>query len=129
MNYSEIASRGIITEREIVSIKSELNRRSWNGYRSVFANGLLSITKEQTEKGFSWLLNQWKTEKGKTRKNNPFGLREQSILENFSRFLLIDYRDSGTGINPHFEPVYRVEAVSGSHFDYCVYCGVICICG
>ena len=28
-----------------------------------------------------WLLNKWKTPKGAERKNNPFGYREQNVLE------------------------------------------------
>jgi hypothetical protein len=76
------------------------------------------IMPEQAAKGLKWLMNHWHTPTGRERKNNPFGLREQKVLESFRRFRLIDFYDISTGILPFYVPVYRVESLNGNSFDY-----------
>ncbi len=120
--YQEIARRGVITEREIITLKSRLNRGKTE-VLDIFKNGYLNITPEQSEKGLNWLLNQWKTPRGKERKNNPFGYREQEIIEDFERFELVDLIDNGNAYFSAFLPVYRVIDRAGNHFDYFVNLG------
>lgn len=126
--YQEIARRGVITEREIITMKSRLNRGK-SEVLDIFNNGYLNITPEQSEKGLKWLLNQWKTPRGKERKNNPFGDREQEIIEDFERFELVDLIDNGNAYFPAFLPVYRVIDRIGNHFDYFVSLGLCNIIG
>lgn len=79
---NEIIERGFITESEINLLKNRVN----NGRADVCELddlGGLAITDEQTAKDLNWLLNKWKTPRGTERKNNPFGYREEDILENF----------------------------------------------
>jgi len=114
--YETIAAAGVITERQIITIKSRANRGAdvWE----IFNNGNLRITQEQTKKGLSWLLNQWKTPRGIERKNNPFGYREQGILENFSHFELVDFYEDCNPWRCFYYPIYRVVSRSGNFFDY-----------
>jgi hypothetical protein len=76
------------------------------------------ITPEQAAKGLAWLLDKWKTPKGRERKNNPFSSREISVLENFRRFRLVDFYNVSQAMMALYVPVYRVEAHDGSSFDY-----------
>ena len=83
-----------------------------------------SITPAQTTKGLDWLFNLRFTMRGKERKNNPFGYREQSILDDFDRFELSGlYDDSALqlyGYNgfQNFKPIYKVIASDGGYFEY-----------
>jgi len=83
-------------------------------------NAPYSITPAQTTKGFDWLFNLRFTARGKERKNNPFGYREQSILDDFDRFELSGLYDDSDGYNGfhNFKPIYKVIASDGESFDY-----------
>ena len=87
-------------------------------YDNMPENGY-ALTPKQTQKGLSWLMDQWKTPKGKERKHNPFGYREQYVLENFKEFRLIDFYDASNyyqvqlGIRNYY-PYYHVIAKDGS---------------
>ena len=83
-------------------------------------NAPYSITPEQTTKGLDWLFNLRFTARGKERKNNPFGYREQSILDDFDRFELSGLYDDSDGYNGfhNFKPIYKVIASDGESFDY-----------
>lgn len=114
-----VANRGYILESEISCIKSRANRGNFEDYEKLFADcyGVL-ISMEQTQKGLSFLLDLWKTPRGKERKNNPFGYREQSILDNFERFEFVGLYNASRGWYPFYLPVYRVIAKDGSSFEY-----------
>lgn len=122
-----VASRGYITEREIITLKSRMNRGDYSGL-DIFDRGQVSITPEQTTKWLAWLLNQWRGKSGRERKNNPFGLREQNAIDTFERFELVDFIDGGNCYVSFYLPVYRVIG-SGASFDYYVSGGVCQICG
>lgn len=122
-----VASRGYITEREIITLKSRMNRGDYSGL-DIFDRGPVSITPEQTTKGLAWLLNQWRGKSGRERKNNPFGLREQNAIDTFERFELVDFIDGGNCYVSFYLPIYRVIG-SGASFDYYVSGGVCQICG
>ena len=118
--YQQIAMRGVITEREINLCKNRANRGHdvWGVFdsRNEYA---LKITDEQTAKGLAWLLDKWKTPKGRVRKHNPFDQRQQAILKHFKEFKLIDFRDCSRGFYEWYLPVYRVISEHGRSFDYC----------
>ena len=82
-----------------------------------------SITPAQTTKGLDWLFNLRFTMRGKERKNNPFGYREQSILDDFDRFELSGLYDDSDGYNGfhNFKPIYKVIASDGGYFEYMPY--------
>lgn len=125
-----------ITEKEILAAKKRANGYSNAKDKTLLEipEGGLAITPEQTKKGLDWLMDQWKTPRGIERKNNPFGYREQEVLENFSHFLLTDWYDamSSYGVQQGYHsylPVYTVVAKDGSTFEYHMAGGEINITG
>lgn len=133
-----------ITERELLNLKKalngyassalsdderkELNRLIWN------RSNPIKITPEQAEKGIAWLRNQWKTPRGIERKNNPFGYREEDVIENFKRFEFVEFYDDANyymiekGLHSYY-PIYRCIAKDGSSFEYYVSGGEVNIIG
>lgn len=87
------------------------------------------LSAEQSLKGFDWLKNLWVTPKGAERKNNPFGYREQSALENFDRITLKGYYYAGNRYFTHYIPLYDVYAKTDYGFEYYVWNGQISIIG
>ena len=84
-----------------------------------------SITPAQTTKGLDWLFNLRFTMRGKERKNNPFGYREQSILDDFDRFELsglYDVKSYPITLSVHdkhnYKPIYKVIASDEGSFEY-----------
>lgn len=120
LKYIEIIKSGSITESEIISFRSFLSKCSKEVRREIFDIWQeLELSPEQNKKGYDFLMGQWKTEKGKERVNNPFGYREQNILENFDRFTYCENYDSSRyGQNPFYLPVYRCYSKDGDSFEY-----------
>lgn len=125
--------KGYLTEREVLLLKNRLNGVN----RADFAvseipfpesgKGFM-LTPEQVEKGRYWLVNQWRTPKGKTRKNNPLGYREQHVLEDFETIRLIQFVDRANYTQQRYgmkayQSYYRVIAKDGSTFEYLVWGG------
>ena len=91
-----------------------------------------SITPEQTKKGLNWLSAVRFTATGKERKNNPFGYREETILDSFKRFELTGLYDDyhyPYGDRHNYKPIYRVVAGDESYFDYVPFTRSDHICG
>jgi hypothetical protein len=121
-------SKGYITEKELSLLHARKNRGEkvdipWEKF-----DWEIPLTKEQNKKGYDWLMDLWKTPKGKERKNNPFGYREQSVLEDFDQMYFMDWYAPGR--SEWVVPYYRVKSKSGGNtFEYCVYGGEIHILG
>lgn len=118
--YISIIKSGLIQEREIISMRSLMNRNkeaataifeAWQGEE-------LAITEDQADKGLTFLLDQWKSPSGKERKNNPFGYREQEILENFSHFTLNSLYNAGNSFVDNYLPLYHCHSKTGGSFEY-----------
>lgn len=124
---NEIITRGYITESEINLLKNRVNHGKADLCELDDLGGM-DITEEQTAKGLNWLLNKWQTPRGKERKNNPFGYREQDILANFDKFTFSGLYDAGRYC-PFFVPLYVVYAKDGRHFEYYVWGGEVQIIG
>ena len=121
--------KGYLTEREILLLKARMNRGEDVDLSVLHEQEEIEITKEQTQKGYDWLMNQWKTPRGLERKNNPFGYREQYVLEGFKKFYLVDFYNIGNIYHNYYTPVYRTESESGEYFDYILKGGEINIIG
>ncbi|GAG29485.1 unnamed protein product [marine sediment metagenome] len=131
--------KGYLTEREVLLLKNRLNGVNKAGFKHSEipfpeeGEGF-SLTPQQIEKGRYWLVNQWKTPRGTERKNNPFGYREQHVLEEFETIKLVDFVDKANyyqnqyGIRA-YQPYYRVEGKDGSTFEYLVWSGQCQILG
>lgn len=124
---NEIVNKGEITEREILLLKSRAN--SGDKDAAKFYPGYdidIYVTKEQSEKGFTWLWNLYKSPTGKERKNNPFGYREIDLLKNNKNelFRFVGFYNNGNGWHDSFIPIYDFCGM-----EYYVECGKIQIVG
>ena len=63
-------------------------------------------------------MNLWKSPTGKVRTNNPFGSREQRILDDFSHFEFGGFYDDGNSYRSNFIPIYIVHSKDGAAFEY-----------
>jgi hypothetical protein len=120
----ELRKKKVVTEAEIKLMQRRLNDGKI-AHAGIFGDSWkpFMITNAQTEKGLKYLLNQWRGKSGAERMHNPFGLREQDILENFDHFELIDFFDDVTSFQNsagirHYIPIYRVVAKDGGSFEY-----------
>lgn len=89
----------------------------------------VKLSDEQSLKAFKWLKNLWVTPTGATRKNNPFGYREQDALKDFGRCELFGYFDAGNAYRSFYVPIYDVYSKTGYGFNYYVSGGIINIIG
>ena len=123
----------ILTEAEVNLIKNRMNRGDMTDYEnfSKFVEKYegVRLTPDQTKKGFDWLMNLYKTPRGVERKNNPFGYREQYVLDNFSHFELKDFYNAGNRYHDFYVPYYEVVSKDGRTFEYAMYGGEIHILG
>jgi len=87
----------------------------------------IKLTQEQSEKGRRWLLDKWKSPTGKERKGNPYGYREQDIIDNFREIRLADTYPSRYGNYHH--PLYRAYSTKGDTMDYYIEGGNVNIVG
>jgi hypothetical protein len=135
--------KGFLTESEVNLLKRRLNHvKGAMTYHAIEISEIpfpdngegFKLSPEQTQKGLTWLKDQWKTPRGIERINNPFGYREENIIENFAEFRLIDFYNSANyyqnqiGIRSYI-PLYRVIAKDGSTFEYYYNAGKISIVG
>lgn len=121
------ANKGFITERDILTLKSRLNKSwenwtEWEQITELFEEP--KITPEQSEKGLNWLLNKLQTPTGRERKNNPFDYWQEQIIRNFEGFTLCDFVNMGN-FYPFYVPVYTIYGNGGDHFSYYVQGGEI----
>src|SRR6056297_2276144 len=88
-------NNGKITPSEIMGVN-----------KSLYDGEGVELSHEQSQKGYNYLMDKWKTPRGSERANNPFGYREEETLKNFSGIKLKDfYSERGN----YYYPVYRVE--------------------
>lgn len=107
---SEIESKGFITEKELNLLKRRANAKDKEA-----ANfwPCVKCTPGQSEKGFLWLKNLYKTPSGKERKNNPFGYREMNIIDNYNGELIEfkGFYDAGRYGFHNYVPVYDLNGM------------------
>lgn len=123
----EIATNKVATEQQINLICKRLNNGEKIDITEIWDNPA-SLTKEQNKKGFDFLYNQWKTPMGKERLNNPFGYREEAILENFTGFEFAGVYDAGNFNRSFFVPLYNCCG-NNNAFQYYFSSGKINIVG
>jgi hypothetical protein len=88
----------------------------------------INLEPSQNKKGYDFLMKLWKTPNGKVREGNPFGNREQNILDNFSHFGFYGFNNAGRYGRNQYEPIYIVFSKDGSAFEY-YYLGKVNIIG
>ena len=126
----ELLKQTFLTENEIKLIcrraNAEDTRRDTLNALDKFENW--KMTAEQAQKGLNWLLNQWRTPRGVERKNNPFGYREQEVLDHFSYFTFDGRCDAGNTYHSWYAPIYTVHSKDLS-FQYIIKGGIIELIG
>ena len=122
-NVPDFVKEKILSEQQVNLLKRRLNDGKITPNEIIGDGKAWRLTPEQTEKGLKYLMSLWKTPTGKEKEMSPFGFRETNVLENFSRFEVIDFYNNNTyqqqqmGIN-NYQPLYRVVAKDGSSFEY-----------
>lgn len=130
VKYAALLKSGKMTEVEINSLKRLLGRWSNTSaapeelkeledlmYDVIEAKEGIRITAEQTEKGIKWLRDQWKTPRGVERKHNPFGYREEDVLEHFTHFTFEGFYDNGRYQYRDLCTIWGVHSADG-YFEY-----------
>lgn len=121
--YRSIIESGKISESELISLNSFYNKSKEN---KKFINDImynedheeLNLTDEQNKKAFDFLQSLRFTPSGKERKNNPFGYREENILDNFSHFTFCGFYDNGNYYNSFYIRMYNCYSKDGNYFQY-----------
>jgi len=116
--FAEFKGKQKLTEREVNLLLRRLNSGMIKA--SQLRRGGYALTPDQVEKGRKWLMNLWVTPTGAERKNNPFGYREEAILETFQTIRLAEVTDISPYHAPHpfYVPVYEVVGKEGSFVYY-----------
>ena len=120
----DIITKTVLSEREVNLLKRRLNDGKienaiiFDDFQRSF-----KIDEAHTEKGLNWLKNQWKTPTGAERKNNPFGYREEEVIDNFSHFELCEFLNNinstqaSMNIN-NYLPLWNVYSKDDGCFQY-----------
>lgn len=116
--FAEFKGKQKLTGREVNLLRRWLNEGKIP--LSQVRSGGYALTPDQVEKGRKWLMNLWVTPKGVERKNNPFGYREQAILETFQTIRLAQFTDISRYRAPFpiIVPVYEVVGKDDSFMYY-----------
>jgi hypothetical protein len=119
--YLAIIESGTITESELIALKSFINSNK-DAFKVLDAaiwakEEGLTLTPEQNSKGYDFLMDCWRSPSGKERKNNPFGYREEAILEKFTHFTLKGFYDAGNCYRSYYLPLYECHGNNNS-FEY-----------
>lgn len=129
--YLDIIETGKIEERELISMRSLMNKNdeaSTAIFHALGEIGELFLSQNQQDKWYEFLMNQWRTPTGKERKNHPFGYREEEILNNFYEIRLSSLYNAGNAYHNYYIPLYTVYSKDGAGFEY-YYNGEINIVG
>lgn len=117
--YLAIIESGTIAERDIIAMRSFMHKSKENA-RFIFdamQDKELTLSPEQNKKGLEFLNNQRKTPNGKERKNNPFGYREENVLDNFTHFTLLSFYNAGNAYRDYYLPLYTCNG-NETCFEY-----------
>lgn len=138
LKYMDTIQEGTVSEHDINGIRRAMhvldrNDRGFSGNKTqaVVSQDEIDIIlstihevkpiigKEQEIKSLAWLVKQYKTKLGSTKKNSPLSKVEISIIEQFSCFKLVDFTDISNNHFAYYVPVYRVISNTlNQSFDY-----------
>lgn len=98
-------TKGALTDEECEGLKNRL-------YTEINQQGGLPLSRDYQEQGIKWLKNLYKTPTSKERANNPFGYREQAVLDQPDECITIMLTDFYSANGRWHTPVYDVD---GNH--------------
>ena len=123
---NEIKAQGYATEKQILLLKSRMNRNKENAseINELTANIMpIRLTAEQAEKGREWLLRKNLKNNGEFRKNATLSENEISVLKDTqTAAYLSDFCDFGNRYVTNNVPIYRYENENDA-FEYYVQFG------
>ena len=119
---NEIKAQGYATEKQILLLKSRMNRNKENAseINELTANIMpIRLTAEQAEKGREWLLRKNLKNNGEFRKNSSLGYRELHILNNAKEAYLSYFYPNGNRFFTYYTPVWSIDT-NEEHFEYMI---------
>lgn len=123
----EVLKSSSISEQELNLLKRRLNSGEEVKGLEYGIDEEIELLQDQETKGLKYLMNKYKTPKGKERENNPFRYREIQALENSPKIYFSGYHNSSF-FGKNYVPVYSVCG-GGSCFDYYIIGGKVEIIG
>ena len=110
-----ILFKDTLTEKDILLLKRRINSGEQFELKESY-----NIEPLQFHKGMEYLHNLYMSPTGKVRVSNPFGAREEYVIEN-ARYITFDgFVDSGNRYIKFYTPIYTVHATDDSSFQYTV---------
>lgn len=121
----------ILSKKELTTWDVKLICRRINAGRDVDLSDVWDNPRKllNDEQGRNWLLSKWKSATGRVRKNNPYGYREQKVLENYAGIEFAGVYDTGNRHISHYVPLWSVVSKDGDSFQYYISGGEIHIVG
>ena len=123
--FEQIKTRGYMTEREMLLLKSRSNKAQKDLFQYDEFNGYIPLSEEWSNKGLKWLKSLIK-KNGEPKAGQNLGYREIEIIKTAkpSEFSFVCFYDAGNGWFRNFLPVYNVAGM-----EYFVYGGKINVIG
>jgi hypothetical protein len=118
MKQYDLKTLVILTERDIITLKSRLNN---NKERIESFNFPYNVTIEQSNKGIEFLRKRYFKKNGGLTVNAERELenKEIEILRDFDHFEFNGWYDGYNGYRYNYQPIYRVYAKDNNYyFDY-----------
>ena len=111
---TELITAESIEYKDVLLIKRRLNA----GTDTEILNDEIYIDLSDGNDGIKYLRNLHKSPTGKVRKNNPFTAPEIEVLENFTHFALVGFKNAGNKYVDYYIPIWEVNAANGDTFEY-----------
>ena len=123
--FEQIKTRGYMTEREMLLLKSRSNKAQKDLFRYDEFSEYIPLSEEWANKGIQWLKSLLK-KNGEPKAGQNLGDREVEIIKNAtaSDFTFVCFYDAGNGWFRNYLPVYNVAGM-----EYFVYGGKINVIG
>ena len=123
--FEQIKTRGYMTEREMLLLKSRSNKAQKDLFQYDEFNEYIPMSEDWANKGINWLKSLIK-KNGEPKAGQNLGFREIEIIKTAkpSEFSFVCFYDAGNGWFRNYIPVYNVAGR-----EYFVYCGKINVIG
>ena len=123
--FEQIKTRGYMTEREMLLLKSRSNKAQKDLFQYDNFNDYIRMSEDWANKGLKWLKSLIK-KNGEPKAGQNLGDREIEIIKTAkaSEFSFVCFYDSGNGWYRNYVPVYNVAGM-----EYRVEAGKIVVTG
>lgn len=123
--FEQIKTRGYMTEREMLLLKSRSNKAQKDLFNYDEFNEYIPLSEEWANKGLQWLKSLLK-KNGEPKAGQNLGEREIEIIQTAtaSDFTFVCFYDNGNGWYKNYVPVYNVAGM-----EYRVEAGRIVVTG